>query len=228
MKTSPSSDKPIVPLTITFNSTARDDLYEFFTEFVKAIPEEFIMDPNDQCLITVNGDPDSGKSMLWDIIRKIYHTDRSRLADSSITESHRVNRPSKAAFADIRMAETYDGDGENNTNPLRLLFVNAHGLTTYKEDAAKELLAQLVELENSIANDDVKPAPELGNIIVLNNVMGFNGFKGKNTPVKIEITDPTMSWAGANTHWNRKTTLEINHPALLASPAIQTFVQRFG
>ncbi|HPD82651.1 MAG TPA: hypothetical protein PLK85_02430 [Alphaproteobacteria bacterium] len=208
-------------LSVVFQSTTRDGLYDFFKSLIKAIPKDFIKRSN-QCLITVNGDPDTGKSMLWDIARELHHTQKSLLKSHSRTEAHRITAPSEAIRTEIRVVESYEG------NALNLLFANAHSLSTHKDPEAQKLLRTLVDLENTFANDNPPPSAPLGNIIILNNVMTFNGFAGKNAPVQIEITDPTMSWSGASSHWNRKTVVEINHPALLCAPMVQEFAQRYS
>lgn len=212
-------------LTVEFNSATRSELYAFFTALLKSIPNDII---TGQCLITVNGDPDTGKSMLWDIARELFHKEFSELGDRSITEYHRIPQSSDAEISDIRINEIYEDASKITTPTLRLLFVNAHGLSTHQDAQSEELLERLVKLENSISNDNAQPDSDLGNVIILNNVMPFNGFKGKNTPVRIKITDPTMAWSGTNTHWNRRTVVEFNHPDLVSAASVREFVQNYG
>ena len=195
-------------INYTFNMSARWQLIEFTEALIKAIPHNVFFENAAPFIISVNGTPNSGKSLIWDVITNIFCQNEDRLPDL---------RPLRAASSG-RAEEHYEGKIPETKQPLKVLCINAELIDSKFNPRTKPTEQLLYKLKQTALDtpENEESLRDICDLLIANNIhmpsagISLNIEMGK----KISTAD-----------WYRQLHIDQVTPALLETETFPAFLE---
>ena len=197
-------------ISYIFNSTTREQLAEFTRGLMLSIEPEHIMSSNLPLFINIDGDQDSGKSLVWD-------ESKGALLGSSaqINEKRSMDLETQD-----RIYETWKGSHVNNNQTMSIFFCNISSLYFDMEDVEsirQRLRRNKPGIPDRFKNENLRES--FGDLILTSNGKEA-GLTKNDLSIFLDSSASTST-----TPWTRQTRLTIEKPTLGQSKSFQSFLK---
>ena len=188
------------------STETRDQLVEIARLIGRNLSPELLLDRDQPFIITMNGDPVSGKSLYWDYIK-----------DELLGDSANINPSfSEDITSDDRVYETWVGKEKTSQKPLRVFFCNLDSSFLRSKDT-RNIETRLLRSFDSARFTSESGLREFGDLIITSNRVLLEN------DINITLKDKSgINYGnGVSTEWHRLSTITVSPELEKQIPKLQ-------